>query len=133
MALAAVLLLSFAASSWACGKAGTLPGQIEIVTAEVTLRATPRPAGLVSGRHFTLEVELCKGALSAPGMVLARVDADMPEHRHGMNYRPSVHRLASGRYRVEGLLFHMPGLWRLRFDIVDAGHPLELTHLSTVQ
>jgi hypothetical protein len=44
----------------------------------------------------------------------------MPEHRHGMNYRPTVTAVAPGRYRVEGLLFHMPGRWDLLFD-VDSG------------
>ena len=42
----------------------------------------------------------------------------MPDHRHGMNYRPSVAALAPGRYRAQGLLFHMPGRWVVVFDIV---------------
>ena len=42
----------------------------------------------------------------------------MPLHRHGMNYRPEVKALAPGRWRVEGLLFHMPGKWEFVF-IVD--------------
>jgi len=42
----------------------------------------------------------------------------MPEHRHGMNYRPEVKPLAPGRWRAEGLLFHMPGKWEFVF-VVD--------------
>ena len=49
--------------------------------------------------------------------VLTRVDADMPEHRHGMNYRPTLAERGAGRYVAEGLLFHMPGHWRLMFDV----------------
>ena len=45
------------------------------------------------------------------------VDAWMPEHRHGMNYRPTVTRLAPGRWRAEGLMFHMPGRWELVFTV----------------
>jgi hypothetical protein len=67
------------------------------------------------GRHFVIEVQTCP--LDA---VLARVDATMPEHRHGMNYRPSLKPLGAGRWRVEGLLFHMPGRWELRLDVQAA-------------
>jgi hypothetical protein len=73
-------------------------------------------APITVGRHFALEVQVCP-----TDAVLARVDAVMPEHRHGMNYRPSVKPLGEGRWRVEGLLFHMPGRWELRLDVQDAG------------
>jgi hypothetical protein len=41
------------------------------------------------GRHFGLDIVVCAraGARAAGGL---RVDADMPAHRHGMNYRPTV-------------------------------------------
>jgi hypothetical protein len=68
------------------------------------------------GRHFALEVQVCPSTA-----VLTRLDAVMPEHRHGMNYRPSVKALGEGRWRVEGLLFHMPGRWELRIDVQVPG------------
>ena len=34
-----------------------------------------------------------------------------------MNYRPSVKPLGDGRWRVEGLMFHMPGRWELQLDV----------------
>lgn len=64
------------------------------------------------GRHFALEVQVCPA-----DAVLSRVDATMPEHRHGMNYRPSVQALGGGRWRAQGLMFHMPGVWELRLDV----------------
>jgi hypothetical protein len=46
----------------------------------------------------------------------------MPEHRHGMNYRPSVTRRGDGRFTASGLLLHMPGRWEFSFDLHgDAG------------
>ncbi len=45
------------------------------------------------------------------------VDAGMPEHGHGMNVVPRVERLAGGRFRAVGLVFHMPGRWELAFDV----------------
>jgi len=61
-------------------------------------------------------VTLCPAAAR-----LLRVDATMPEHRHGMNYRPSVQALGDGVWRVEGLLWHMAGRWELRLDVDAAG------------
>ena len=81
------------------------------------------PAKVAVGQHFAVEARVCaKGAAAAPTAL--RVDADMPAHRHGMNYRAKVVPKGDGRYVAEGLLFHMPGHWRLLFD-VDAGGRLE--------
>ncbi|MAF64565.1 MAG: hypothetical protein CMJ84_02745 [Planctomycetes bacterium] len=43
-------------------------------------------------------------------------DARMPQHGHGMRREPRVQRLGDGRFRVEGVLLHMPGYWELYFD-----------------
>lgn len=67
-------------------------------------------------RHFELLVRVCPVEAE-----LLAVDATMPAHRHGMNYRPSLQPLGDGRWRVEGLLFHMRGAWELRLDLRVAG------------
>lgn len=64
---------------------------------------------------FALEVALC--ARDGSAAKVPRVDAWMPAHRHGMNYRPSVAGVALGRFRAEGLLFHMPGRWEYVVEI----------------
>jgi cytochrome c peroxidase len=46
----------------------------------------------------------------------------MPEHRHGMNYAPAVKPLGPGRWRAEGLMFHMPGKWEFLFEVRGAGN-----------
>jgi len=43
----------------------------------------------------------------------------MPEHGHGMNYRPTIEVLGDGRFRASGLLLHMPGRWQLSFTVGD--------------
>jgi hypothetical protein len=78
-------------------------------------------APIAVGRHFALDVQVCPATA-----VLARVDAVMPEHRHGMNYRPTVKPLGDGRWRAEGLLFHMPGRWELRLDVQAVGNTEKL-------
>lgn len=78
------------------------------------------------GEHFTLELLVCpRGETPRPDTV--RVDAEMPEHRHGMNYRALVTAEAPGRYRADGLLFHMPGRWELIFEVRASGRSDRLT------
>jgi hypothetical protein len=74
------------------------------------------PAPIAVGKPFALRLQLCPA-----GAQLLRVDATMPEHRHGMNYKPSVKSQGGGRWRAEGLLWHMPGRWELRLDVQAAG------------
>jgi hypothetical protein len=74
------------------------------------------------GEHFALELAVC------PAPELLRVDAWMPEHRHGMNYRPSVTAQGGGRYRAEGLMLHMPGRWEFVFELRAAGKTERLAH-----
>lgn len=80
---------------------------------QLAWRADPPPA---VGRGFVLHVVLCPADAR-----LVRVDATMPDHRHGMNYRPSLHALGEGRWRADGLLWHMAGRWELRFDVETGG------------
>jgi hypothetical protein len=56
-----------------------------------------------------------------------RVDADMPAHRHGMNYQTTVQMAGEGRFLAQGLLFHMPGRWRLIFDVDTGGKTVRLS------
>lgn len=91
-----------------------LPGGARLESPSYTLAFRPVPEDIVVGAHFALEYAVCaKPGAAPPGLV--GVDARMPAHRHGMNYRPSVHALGDGRFRAEGLLLHMPGQWQLIF------------------
>ncbi len=81
----------------------------------VTVAWRAEPERIAVGQPFELQVQLCPTTLR-----LQRVDAQMPEHRHGMNYRPSVTPLGDGQWRVQGMLWHMAGRWELRLNVVDA-------------
>jgi hypothetical protein len=71
------------------------------------------------GRHFAVEAVVC--APPPAPITAVRIDAHMPEHRHGMNYRPTISARGNGLYVAEGLLFHMPGRWQLLFDVERGG------------
>ena len=75
----------------------------------------------------SLSIEFCIGPDDAP-IERIGVDATMPAHRHGMNYLPSVTALGPGRWRAEGFLLHMPGVWRLAVEIRADGRTRTLTH-----
>jgi hypothetical protein len=78
-------------------------------------------------RHFALEVQLCDPS-GASAARLRKADATMPEHKHGMNYRPVVTALGAGRFRVEGMMFHMAGHWQLTFEVQTATERVRLAH-----
>jgi hypothetical protein len=104
----------------------TAPGQADVFVAYGVVGEHPEsaPERLPLNRHFQLELQICPArALPAP-----RVGADMPAHRHGMNYRATVRALPEpGRFLAEGLLLHMPGRWRLIVDLALPEGPLRLT------
>jgi cytochrome c peroxidase len=78
-------------------------------------------------KHFALEVAACAKPGHAPPERL-KVDAHMPQHRHGMNYAPALKALAPGRWRAEGLMLHMPGRWEFIFELSSGGASDRLTH-----
>jgi hypothetical protein len=99
-----------------CGAGITAAQRVENARYVVAFAPQPPPWGL--GRHFALEFEVCPKAAAplSPLPDQVRVDARMPAHGHGMNYRPTVQALGPGRWRAEGLLLHMPGRWELSFE-----------------
>jgi hypothetical protein len=109
------------AADAACGEA-LGQGVRRVQAGPVTLAWLPRPQPLPLDRAFQVELQVC-GATPAA----VAVDADMPAHRHGMNYRSRVQAAGEGRYLATGLLFHMPGRWRLIFDVDVDGQRLRLT------
>jgi len=96
------------------------PGDKLARSAHYTIAYRTVPSPIVTGEHFALDITVCPIGNGPPPRAL-RVDARMPEHRHGMNYRPTVVAKGRGRYRAEGLLFHMNGRWEVVFDLTTAG------------
>ena len=112
--LAAALASLAATASTACPAP---PAGASVMADGPVQAAWQAEAGAIAvGRPFVLIVLLCPADAQ-----LLRVDASMPEHRHGMNYRSSLKPLGDGRWRVEGLLWHMSGRWELRLDVRSLG------------
>lgn len=85
------------------------------------VRFATEPDPIEPREPFVLHVELfrdaaCTTPLGDGASAAITVDASMPHHGHGMNVRPTTTSLGNDRYRVHGMLFHMPGRWELFFD-----------------
>lgn len=115
-AMAGALALAVSPGASACGEAlRGVTDRVENARYEIVFAATPGP--IEPGKHFSLEIAVCpRAGVEAPGALA--VDAVMPEHRHGMNYRPVVVARGAGSYRADGLMLHMPGRWDVLFDLV---------------
>jgi len=91
-----------------------------------------RPTKIEIGQHFAVEFAVCaKNAHPLPQSVT--VDAQMPEHQHGMNYKPAIRKAGDRRYLAEGMMFHMPGRWELVFELKDSTQSRRLSRDLVVQ
>ena len=111
-ALAAAACVFASTAALAC----ELPPGVRIETERVEISYWTIPAKIAVGQPFALELAACpkQGAVVSERV---KLDAHMPEHRHGMNYRTKVVPLGPGRFHSEGWLFHMPGRWEFVFDL----------------
>jgi YtkA-like len=109
--LIGLAFLAATTAALACELPGSPAQTLQSHTYTVAYRTGP----LRIGEHFTVNFAVC------PAPESVRVDAWMPEHRHGMNYRPEIRAQGGGRYRAEGLMLHMAGRWELVFEIRSAG------------
>jgi hypothetical protein len=122
--LAATILLLAAWPAMACTD---LPAEaIQVQGSHFRLVVLPEPAPVPLNAPFALEIRLCDARMAELSR-LAAVDAWMPAHRHGMNYRPTLVKRDWGHYRAEGLLLHMPGEWEFVFDFAGPDQPERLT------
>jgi hypothetical protein len=83
------------------------------------------------GKPFVAVVHGCNGQFSPTQ--ITRIDAHMPDHRHGMNYQPTLAVNADGSVTAQGMLFHMPGKWEFIVEMVaDLAVPQAKTRLTHV-
>jgi hypothetical protein len=132
---AALLNAACVTTAWAaCGDSLPAAGRQVLDRPGLQLAYAPQGGSMPLGRIFSLDIEVCAPADGA-APALRRVDADMPAHRHGMNYRSTLRTLEPGRYVAQGLMLHMPGRWRLIFELAaPPGQPVQrITQELTVE
>jgi len=125
-----LLLLAVSSPAWADCPLDLGHGTGTVIYSDQYMIALrPDPIRIEVGEPFALIMNVCTKAGEPAELV--HVDVTMPEHKHGMNYAPTIQAQGQGRYRVEGLLFHMPGSWEVAFDVRPAGKPgVEIQRLA---
>lgn len=86
-----------------------------------TVRWRMTPSKVPLRDPFGMDVRVLDKHTGQPSEAVLSVSAMMPHHGHGMNVAPSVTRGADATYRVENMLFHMPGYWEIYFDLTAGG------------
>lgn len=125
--IAALLALLVALPAWAaCPLDLGRNSGLVVFSSHYLVAFRADPLRIEVGEPFSLLVNVCTRR-DKPAELVA-VDAQMPEHRHGMNYRPTVVSLGDGRFRVDGMIFHMPGRWELSLDVRDGEESERLSH-----
>ena len=125
------MLLGAVTAPWACTPEQSVTKGVTATAVDSTkysLIYRTLPEKIAIGQHFAVELALCaKDGTAAPAPENVRVDAHMPEHRHGMNYKTTITSSGAGRYRAEGLMFHMPGRWEYIFEVRANGATERIT------
>ncbi|MGL4635391.1 MAG: hypothetical protein ACRCWF_05370 [Beijerinckiaceae bacterium] len=78
------------------------------------------PAPIKVGAPFVVNLMLCSAESAKVERIV--IDARMPAHRHGMNYKPEILAKGEGSYEARGFLFHMPGKWEVTLAVTEAGN-----------
>jgi hypothetical protein len=110
----------------ACPLAADAPNRAETGPIQLSWATVPSPIRV--GEPFVMRLTLCPAATQ-----LVRVDAAMPEHRHGMNYQPTFTSLGDGVWEVKGMVWHMAGRWELQVDARLGDTPQRFTPPVTLQ
>ena len=88
------------------------------------------PTAIAVAKPFSVKLQICrKNGFAFTGRV--DVDAVMPAHRHGMNYKPALETGDDGVITGSGFVFHMPGKWQfqVRLSAGDTVQRLTLDYL----
>ena len=113
---------------WCCGQVcaagtGETPGILATSDEQFFVVFETDPNPIPQNAPFSIVVSVYEDreqTRSAKDIELT-VDGRMPQHRHGMNTTPVIKALENGKFEVQGMLFHMVGLWQLHFDITRDG------------
>jgi len=83
-------------------------------------QVTPLAPAVPLNEHFAVELALFRADGTTPYTpAVVTLDARMEEHEHGMLRDVALQPLGPGRYRADGLLFHMVGAWQFHVDVTE--------------
>ena len=79
----------------------------------------PSAGAIPVNNYFDLEAQvLGKNGQPLGFVVDFALDAGMPHHNHGMNVVPKISSMGAGKFKIEGMMFHMSGQWTINLGIL---------------
>lgn len=94
------------------------PSQIVTERGSYAISYDTSPSPIPMNKPFEMNVTVSgKGPGNRTRKLDLEVDAGMRQHNHGMYVAPKVESLGDGRFKVRGMLFHMPGEWQISFVV----------------
>lgn len=115
LSLLLVVAQSLSASAADCKAGEDVKMKPERQRTSLSAHISTVPTTVPVGQPFSAKVVICgeEGKL----VDSLSIDATMPRHRHGMNYKPTITSGGDRIYEATGLFFHMPGLWRFAVTV----------------
>lgn len=95
---------------------------ISLTSGKIELSVKSQPESITTSEPFSLIINVCMDKKAYLGNL--KFDAEMPLHKHGMNYQASVLTQNNGQFLIQGGLLHMPGLWRFSFTLEAQNQPI---------
>ena len=94
---------------------------------EVSYDTTPSPIPL--NEEFSIWLTIVEKETNTEVIAGINVDinAEMPNHDHGMSQTPVTSQMDDGRFMSEGMFFQMPGYWHILTWITDETGAIEKT------
>ena len=108
-----------------------LPGQLNDGGTAVAYKTNP--TRIEVDKPFSIEVVACVDGEKHMASSRIRVDAGMPMHGYGMNYKPSERKIGPGHSSFDGMVFHMPGHWQIMFDVYEGDKRQRLNQKISVK
>ena len=109
------ILLVFSLNGLACSQ---LKQSIEGNNGVILHYQLPKKSMSV-GSFFSMDFDICKDSKSLPIQDL-KINAMMPAHGHGMNYKTEITHLSNYQFKLKNLNFHMPGLWQITLKVITS-------------
>lgn len=127
-----IFLVALPLGLWGCSGIGPgedSPRSLETDFGLFYVSYQPLGGEVPFNESFSLDIQVYEGNDHAILVTDAEifVDATMPAHGHGMNTVPQVFPYGDGTFRVDGLLFHMRGEWRLDVTVIE-GSDFDIAH-----
>ena len=86
----------------------------------ISYQSALQPITINRMHHWIIEVKTLDGLTVEEANI--QVTGGMPAHNHGLPTSPQVtEHLGDGRYRVEGMRFHMNGQWEIKISVQQDG------------